>query len=194
MAKATQPKILSFKSQTAWQRWLDKNHLKSDGIWLRFYKKKSGIKSVYYPQALEEALCYGWIDSQLKSYDEVSYLQKFTPRRKKSVWSKVNTLKVQKLIEEGRMKTAGHAQIKAAKDDGRWDKAYHSSSTMELPEDFLKLLSKYKRAHAFYHTLPKQHKYAIAYRLQEAKLPETKKKRMKFFIELLKRKEKFSLM
>jgi uncharacterized protein YdeI (YjbR/CyaY-like superfamily) len=186
--------IRSFKNAKDWQTWLEKNHTKPDGIWLKFYKKSSGIKSIYYPEALEVALCYGWIDAQAKGLDDKAYLQRFTPRRSKSVWSKVNTLKAERLIKEGRMKPAGLAAIKAAKADGRWEKAYHSSSTAETPKDFMDALGKNKKAKLFFESLSKVHKYAIYYRLNEAKRPETRAKRMKHFLDLMKRQEKFKLM
>jgi len=115
-----QLKILAFSSPEKWEAWLDRNHLHSNGIWLRFYKKASGKPSVTYAEALDLALCHGWIDSQVKSYDALSYLQRFSPRRARSVWSKVNTGHVERLIQAGRMKPAGQRQIDAAKQDGRW--------------------------------------------------------------------------
>lgn len=182
--------ILSFDTPDEWIAWLEKNHVTSHGIWMRFYKKNSGIIKVNYAQALEEALCYGWIDSQVKSYDEKSYLQKFTPRRSKSIWSKINTAHIERLMKEGRMKPAGLAQVEAAKKDGRWDAAYHSPTTMEVPKDFLKELAKDKKAEAFFKTLNKTNTYAIAWRLATAKKPETRERRMKVLVEMLAKGEK----
>ena len=161
------------------------------GIWLRFYKKGSGIVSLNYAAALDEALCFGWIDGQSKSLDENSYLQKFTPRRARSIWSKRNIEHVARLIEEGKMNPSGLKEAEAAKTDGRWQKAYDSPANMEIPEDFLRELSKDKKAFAFYKTLNKANTYAIVWRLQTAKKPDTREKRMKAILEMLSRGEKF---
>src|SRR6266581_6946140 len=144
--------IKSFKSADAFEKWLAKNHSKSRGIWLRFFKKNSGIPSIYYPGALDVALCHGWIDAQLKSFDASSYLQRFTPRRPRSGWSKRNTQHAKRLIKEGRMQPAGLAQINAAKRDGRWKVAYESPKKMKIPADFLNELQKTAKAHAFFQT------------------------------------------
>ncbi len=183
--------ILSFPSPSEWSRWLAKNHDTAKGLWLRFFKKGSGVKSIIYAEALDEALCYGWIDGQLNKYDEDSYLQKFTPRGPKSVWSKRNTEYVKRLGEEGRMKAAGLKQVEMAKEDGRWEKAYDSPGKMAVPEDFLKELSKNKKARAFFETLNKANTYAIAWRLQTAKKAETREKRMKQILEMLSKEQKF---
>lgn len=188
--KANLP-ILSFPSPAEWSRWLAKNHDTAKGLWLRFFKKGSGVKSIIYAEALDEALCYGWIDGQLNKHDEDSYLQKFTPRGPKSVWSKRNTEHVKRLGEEGRMKPAGLKQVEAAKADGRWEKAYESPGKMAVPEDFLKALSKNKKAKAFFDTLNKANSYAIAWRLQTAKKQETREKRVKAIVEMLAKEEKF---
>lgn len=183
--------ILSFKDQEKWSEWLEDNHATVAGIWIKFFKKGSNVESITYAQAVEEALCYGWIDSQAKSLDEISYLQKFTPRRSKSIWSKVNTAKIEKLIIEGKMKPAGLKQVEEAKKDGRWDSAYNSPSTIEFPQEFIKELSKNKKAQFFFDTLSKTNKYAIAWRIQTAKKEETKLRRMKLIIEKLSKGEKF---
>jgi uncharacterized protein YdeI (YjbR/CyaY-like superfamily) len=183
--------ILTFQSQKKWRAWLNKNNLKSDGIWLRVYKKNTGVKSLNHAQALDEALCFGWIDGQAKSYDELSYLQKFTPRRKGSVWSKRNTEHIERLIEEGKMQPAGLAEVKAAKADGRWARAYDSPANMQVPEDFLKALSKKPKALKFFKSLNKANQYSIAWRLQTAKRPETRDKRMKAILKMLEQGEKF---
>ena len=143
-----------------------------------------------YAEGLDEALCCGWIDGQLDKYDEKSWLRKFTPRRSKSVWSKRNIEHVNRLIQAGKMKLAGLKEVEAAKADGRWERAYDSPSAMQVPEDFLKELSKDKKAKAFFETLNKANTYAIAWRLQTAKKPETREKRMKAILEMLKRGEK----
>ena len=182
---------LSFKTATGFERWLAKNHDKVNGIWLRFFKKESGVKTITYKEALDEALCYGWIDGQANKYDDTSWIQKFTPRRTKSMWSKRNTTYINRLAELGKMKPAGIAEVEKAKADGRWEKAYDSSSNMSFPDDFLKELSKKKKAKAFFESLNKANKYAIAWRLQTAKKPETKEKRMKIILEMLTKGEKF---
>lgn len=183
--------IISFESAELWGAWLAENHATFNGIWLRIFKKDSGRSTVTYDQALDEALCYGWIDGQGKGYDEQSYLQKFTPRRKRSVWSKRNTEHVERLIKEGRMKQAGLQEVEAAKADGRWAKAYDSPANMQIPDDFLSELSKMPNALAFFQTLNKSNTFAIAYRLQTAKRPETRQRRMKAILEMLARGEKF---
>jgi uncharacterized protein YdeI (YjbR/CyaY-like superfamily) len=185
--------LISFASPAQWEQWLEQNHDAANGIWLRFYKKNSGIASVTYPEALDGALCYGWIDAQLKSIDELSYKQHFTPRRAKSIWSKRNIEHIARLTKEGRMKPAGIKQVEAAKADGRWDQAYDSPGNMSLPDDFLLELQKDKKAFHFYESLTKANKYAICWRIQTAKKPETKEKRMKEILEMLGRDEKYHM-
>ena len=182
--------IISFKSPKEWASWLAKNHAKSSGIWLRLFKKDSGVATVTYAEALDEALCYGWIDGQLDKYDEKSWLRKFSPRRPQSIWSKRNIEHVNRLTECGKMKPAGLKEVEAAKADGRWGRAYDSPSAMQVPDDFLKELAKDKKAKAFFETLNKANTYAIAWRLQTAKKPETRAKRMQAILEMLKRGEK----
>ncbi|HEV7645220.1 MAG TPA: YdeI/OmpD-associated family protein [Pyrinomonadaceae bacterium] len=191
MPKELDLPVKEFKTQTAWEKWLEKNHDKSPGVWMRFYKKASGVKSMNYDQALDGALCYGWIDGQTNKYDDDSWVQRFTPRRAKSIWSKRNVGHVARLTEAGKMTPAGQAQIDAAKADGRWSIAYDSHSTMEIPEDFLKALAKNKKAKAFFDTLNRANLYSIAFRLQTAKKPETREKRMKLILEMMKNGEKF---
>ncbi|HLG93692.1 MAG TPA: YdeI/OmpD-associated family protein [candidate division Zixibacteria bacterium] len=178
-------KILAFKTAKDWKKWLGKNHAKSAGIWLRFFKKGSGVPSVTYAEALDEALCHGWIDSQLQKYDEISYLQKFTPRRPKSLWSKRNIEHVGRLVKEGRMQFAGRKEMEAARKDGRWEQAYDSSGTMKVPKDFLEKLSKNKKAKAFFEKLNRSNIYAIAWRLQTAQKPQTRSRRMKALLAML---------
>lgn len=183
--------IIAFESQQAWEQWLANNHHISQGIWLQFFKKGSGVKTIVYKEALDEALCYGWIDGQLKKYDKKSYLQKFTPRRSKSIWSKRNVEHIDRLHKQGKMQPAGIKQAEAAKADGRWTNAYDKPSEMKMPEDFLQLLSKNKKAKFFFDTLNKTNTYAIAWRLQTAKKKETREKRMKEIIEMLAKGKKF---
>lgn len=182
--------IIPFPSAKNLNKWLAKNHAKSKGIWLRLFKKDSGVASITRDEAIIEALCYGWIDGQANKCDEQSWLQKLTPRRRKSIWSKRNTEHVGRLIKEGRMHPAGMKEVEAAKEDGRWDKAYDSPKNMVMPEDFLKELSKNKKASAFFKTLNKTNTFAIAWRLQTAKKPETREKRMKTLLAMLKKGEK----
>ncbi len=185
--------IIPFANAQIWEQWLEQNHLEANGIWLQFYKKGSGIASVTYPEALDVALCYGWIDAQLKSIDELSYKQHFTPRRPKSIWSKRNIEHIARLTTEGRMKPTGIKQVEAAKSDGRWEQAYDSPGNMVMPEDFLAELTKDKKAFTFYESLGKVNKYAICWRIQTAKRPETREKRMKEIIEMLSKGVKFHM-
>jgi uncharacterized protein YdeI (YjbR/CyaY-like superfamily) len=183
--------VLQLGSQKDWQKWLDKNHGQPDGVWLKFAKKNSGETTVSYGEALEIALCYCWIDSQTKALDEKFYLQKFSPRRARSVWSTINREKIERLIAEGKMKPAGLAQVEAAKADGRWEAAYLSQSTAEIPDDFKKALAKNKKAAEFFETLDKSNRYAIIWRLHHSKKPETRDRNIEKFINALERGEKF---
>jgi uncharacterized protein YdeI (YjbR/CyaY-like superfamily) len=193
MAKAQKKEIpiLAFKSQKAFEVWLGKNHSTVSALWIRFFKKGSDVRSITYAEALDVALCYGWIDSQLKAYDAASYLQKFTPRGPKSIWSKINTQHAERLIKEKKMKPAGLNQVEAAKKDGRWQAAYASPKNMEVPADFLKELKKNKDAFSFFKSLNKANVYAIAWRLQTAKKPETRVKRMQAILEMLEAGKSF---
>ena len=190
IAKTDSP-ILPFKTTRDLALWLAKHHAVSTGIWMQLYKKDSGVASITYAQALDVALCYGWIDGQKKSYDAESWIQKFTPRRPKSIWSKRNREHIARLENAGLMKPSGIKQVEAAKADGRWQKAYDSSSNMVVPEDFLKELAKSKKAESFFRTLNKTNTYAIVFRLQTAKKPETRVKRMKAILDMMKKGEKF---
>lgn len=190
MTGAKEQPIKSFPSQKKWREWLEKNHSNSDGIFLRIYKKDSDKKTVTHLEALDEALCFGWIDGIRKSFDEASFLQKFTPRQKRSIWSKRNQENVARLIQEGRMAEAGLAEIDRAKKDGRWDRAYDSPKNMKVPSDFLKELKKNKAAYQFFKGLTKVNHFAIAFRLHNAKRPETRERRMRDFLDRLARGEK----
>lgn len=191
MSKNTEIPIISFTSPKQWKDWLASNFAtSSNGIWLRIFKKDSGQTTITYEEALDEALCFGWIDGQKKSYDEKSWLQKFTPRRSKSIWSKRNKSKVARLIEEKRMQPSGLKEIEAAKKDGRWDKAYDSPGQMKIPADFLSVLKKDRQAYEFFKTLNKANTYAIAWRLETAKKPETRQKRMQVLLEMMKKRQK----
>ena len=191
-SKSTDNEIptLLFSKQKDWADWLRKNHAKSSGVWLKLAKKNSGIQSVSYAEALETALCYGWIDGQKKSYDESFWLQKFTPRGAKSIWSKINKAKAGELIKSGRMKPAGLNAVERAKQDGRWDAAYDSPSVSTVPPDFQARLNKSAKAKAFFATLNSANRYAILFRIQTAKKAETRARKIEQFIEMLERKEK----
>jgi len=182
--------ILLFHSQNDWEAWLDSNHTTAPDAWLRLAKKGSPVRSVSYAEALEVALCYGWIDAQKKPESEHAWLQRFTPRRAKSIWSKVNREKALALIEAGRMKPAGLDQVERAKQDGRWNAAYDSPSRAEVPEDLQAALDKNARARAFFTTLDRANRYAILFRIQTAKKAETRARRIKEFIDMLARHEK----
>jgi uncharacterized protein YdeI (YjbR/CyaY-like superfamily) len=183
--------VLSFRTASDFRKWLAVNHRKSAGIWLQIFKKDSEEPSITYAEALDEALCYGWIDGQKQTHDAVSWRQRFTPRRARSGWSKRNTQHAERLIAAKRMKAAGQAEIDVAKKDGRWTAAYDSPSKASVPDDFLVALRKDKKALAFFESLNKANTYAIAYRLQTAKKPETRARRLETILEMMRRGEKF---
>jgi uncharacterized protein YdeI (YjbR/CyaY-like superfamily) len=186
-----EPEILPFETPGAFEKWLAKHHNKVNGILLRFFKKESGKKSITYKEAVDEALCYGWIDGRVNKFDDESWIQKFTPRRAKSIWSKRNIDNIERLTTLAKMKPAGLDEVAKAKADGRWAQAYDSPKEMQLPDDFVKALAKNKKAKAFFETLNKANKYAIGWRLQTAKKPETKEKRIKAIVEMLSKEQKF---
>ena len=185
----TELPILPFKTQRAFGAWLKKNHAASSGLWLKI-AKAGAYPSITYAEALEEALCYGWIDGQKKSFDAEWWLQKFTPRGPRSIWSQINRDKVLALIAAGRVQPAGLAAIEAAKKNGRWDAAYAGQRTAELPADFQAELDRRPQAKAFYATLNSANRFAIMFRLQSAKKPETRARRMQQFLEMLEKGEK----
>lgn len=191
MTKQNTLPTIEFQTADSFETWLAENHDKSAGLWLKIFKKNSGKETVSYAEALDVALCYGWIDGQKQAFDEHAWLQKFCPRREKSIWSKINIGHVERLISEGKMRPAGLKAVEKAKADGRWEKAYDSPSKMTIPEDFLKELSKNKKAEAFFMSLNKTNLYSIGFRLQTAKKQETREKRMKTIIEMLEKGEKF---
>jgi len=182
---------LHFKTSADFRHWLEKHHADCDGIWLRISKKDSQETSVTYAEALDQALCYGWIDGQKKPFDKLSWLQKFTPRRPKSGWSKINTQHVERLIQAEAMTPAGMVAVEAAKADGRWEAAYASSRSATPPEDFLTELKNNTKAEAFFKTLNKANVYAIVYRLETAKKPETREKRMKTILAMMEEGKAF---
>jgi len=179
-----------FKNKRDWATWLDKNQAKSSGLWLRIAKKSSDIKSVTYAEALEIAICYGWIDGQKKTCDEFTWLQKFTPRGARSIWSAINREKAGELIRNSQMKPAGLKAIERAKENGQWAAAYDSQSKITLPDDFQTELDNNAKAKAFFATLNSTNRYAILFRLQTARKPETRAKRMRQFIVMLEKHEK----
>jgi len=182
--------VASFASREAWAAWLEVQHKKSDGLWLKIAKKRSGIETVTYGQAVEIALCYGWIDGQVRRFDECHYLQRFTPRRPRSKWSKINREKVTKLIETGEMKPSGLREVARAKADGRWDAAYDAPSTATVPEDLLRELEKNEEAREFFSELDGRNRYAILYQIQDAKRPETRTRRIAKYVAMLAERKK----
>jgi len=183
--------VRAFSTPKAWDTWLRKHHADSPGIWIKYYKKHSGVRTITYAQALDKALCWGWIDGQAKPFDEQSWLQRFTPRRARSGWSKRNQAHVARLTKEGRMQPSGLAEVAKAKADSRWEQAYDSPSASQVPADFLKALAKHGKAEAFFKTLNRANLYAISYRLQTAKKPETRARRFEQILQLMKEGKKF---
>jgi len=181
--------IQHFKDQKDWEKWLTTN-AGGKGIWLQIAKKDSGIASVNYAQALEVALCHGWIDGQKRGHDERFFLQRFTPRRPRSLWSKINIGHVERLIAAGRMQSGGLREVEAAKADGRWEAAYRSFSDMEVPTELAAALKKNKKARAFFDQLDRTNRYAFCWRVHTAKKPETRRARAEKFVEMLAKGEK----
>jgi uncharacterized protein YdeI (YjbR/CyaY-like superfamily) len=179
-----------FKNAKAFESWLKKNHATSDGLWLKIAKRGADEPSVTYPEAVEVALCWGWIDGQKKSLDDQHFLQRFTPRRARSVWSKINVDKAAALIEAGRMQAPGYAQIEAAKADGRWARAYDGARTSEVPEDLQAALDAAPKAKAFFATIDATNRYAVLWRIQTAAKAETRARRIAQLVEMLARGEK----
>ncbi|HLJ50073.1 MAG TPA: YdeI/OmpD-associated family protein [Bryobacteraceae bacterium] len=182
--------ILFFENQTKWTAWLEEHHSASGGLWLRLAKKSSAVKSLTYQEALESALCYGWIDGQKKGESDDTWLQRFLPRSKKSIWSKINREKALALVEAGRMKPAGLREVDRAKSDGRWEQAYDSPSTATPTEDFEAALNTSPRAKAAFASLDRSNRYAFLFRIQTAKRPETRAKRIALFVKMLENGEK----
>lgn len=182
--------ILTFEVPEQWADWLEQNQ-SATGVWLKFAKKGKGVVSVNHDQSLRVALCYGWIDGQAKSLDDVYYLQRFTPRRTKSSWSVRNCKIVEELIVEGKMKPAGQKGVDLAKADGRWDAAYESPSNSTIPQDFLDAVAKNKKANEFFKTLNKTNLYTIYYRLHTAKKPETRAARIEKIVAMLAEGKRF---
>ena len=178
------PKI-PFASPAEWEQWLEDNHAASEGVWIKMAKKDAGIESVRYPEVLESALCFGWIDGRREALDERYFLQRFTPRRSRSKWSRINREKAERLIAEGRMRPAGLAEVERAKADGRWEAAYEGQKSITVPDDLQRELDARPKAKAFFAELNSQNRYAILYRLQDAKKPETRARRLAKFVAML---------
>jgi uncharacterized protein YdeI (YjbR/CyaY-like superfamily) len=182
--------IVLFPAPADLEAWLEENHADYDSLWLKIAKKSSGERSVTYAEALELALCFGWIDSQKRGHDERFFLQRFTPRRPRGRWSRINREKAEALIAAGAMRPAGAAEVEAAKADGRWEAAYEGQRTAEVPEDLRRELDSNRAAREFFAGLDSANRYAILYRLDEAKKPETRQRRLRKFIAMLERGEK----
>ena len=179
-----------FASRAAWETWLAKNHETSNGIWLELARKESGLRSVSRPDALEAALCYGWIDGQAASVDERWWRQRFTPRRPRSKWSKINCAAVARLHAEGRLTPAGVREMEAAQRDGRWDAAYASPREITVPDDLAAALRRSPKAEREFEGLDSRNRYAILYRLHDAKKPETRQRRLAGFVRMLEAGER----
>ncbi|MET8955134.1 YdeI/OmpD-associated family protein [Streptomyces sp. NPDC004533] len=177
--------IVAFASAEAFEEWLDERHASSAGVWLKIRKKTPGVAALDYAQALDVALCFGWIDGQKKKFDDGNWLQRFTPRTRASRWSKINRDKAAALIEQGRMRPAGLAEVERAKADGRWDAAYDGASTASVPEDLARALASEPAAAEFFATLDSRNRYAVLYRVQDAKKPETRVRRIEKYVAML---------
>jgi uncharacterized protein YdeI (YjbR/CyaY-like superfamily) len=180
---------LPFESPAAWEAWLSEHHESSDGIWIKFAKKASGIPSVTYKEVLPIALAHGWIDGQVKRIDDDWYRQRWTPRRARSVWSKINRAAAEAMIERGEMKPAGLREVERAKADGRWERAYDSPKTAEVPAELQAALERDPAAAEFFAGLDSNNRYAILHRIQNAKKPETRARRIAQFVEMCSRGE-----
>jgi uncharacterized protein YdeI (YjbR/CyaY-like superfamily) len=177
--------ILAVESQAAWETWLDAHHGTSPGVWLKLIKKGSTRSGPTYAEAVEIGLCFGWIDGQGNRYDDDHWLQRFTPRTRRSRWSKINRDKAVGLIESGKMRAAGLAQVERARADGRWDAAYDAPSSATVPDDLRQALAKNPRAEAFFASLDSGNRYAVVYRIQDAKKPETRARRIEKYVAML---------
>jgi len=188
MAGAEIP-VISFPTARAWESWIQKGRWTKNGLWLKLAKKGSEAKSLTYDEALEVALCHGWIDGQKKAFDDSWWLQKFSPRGPRSIWSKNNRRKAEALLKGGRMRPAGLAEITRARADGRWDAAYDSQASAEVPPDLQSALDRSRKAREFFRTLNSVNRYAILFRLHNAKKPETRARRLEKFVRMLEKGE-----
>lgn len=189
MAALDESPIIVFDDAAAFERWL-LAHPEASGVWLKIAKKGQNVVTVNYEQALDVALCHGWIDGLKRSFDACFFLQRFSPRRPKGLWSKINIGKVERLIAEGRMAAGGLREVEAAKADGRWDAAYDSASKIEVPDDLAKALAEQPKARAFFEQLDKTNRYAVLWRVQTAKKPQTRASRIEKLVAMLARGEK----
>jgi uncharacterized protein YdeI (YjbR/CyaY-like superfamily) len=187
---ADQLPVLLFATPAELEAWLEENHAQPDGFWLKVAKKGSGERSVSYAEALELALCFGWIDSQKRGHDEKFFLQRFTPRRPRGRWSRINREKAEALLAAGAVRPAGLAEIEAAQADGRWEAAYEGQRTAKVPAYLQRQLDANPAAAQFFADLDSANRYAIVYRLEEAKKPETRERRLRKFVAMLERGEK----
>jgi len=181
---------LTFSNPAEWESWLELNGSTAAGLWLRLAKKSAPQQTISYAQALESALCYGWIDGQKRAENEHYWRQRFTPRKARSLWSKINKNKAEALAAAGRMRPAGLREIDRARQDGRWEAAYSPASTSTVPDDLQKALAENKKANAFFATLNSQNRYAILFRIQNAKRAETRARKIAQFVEMLAKGER----
>lgn len=181
---------IPFASPAQWEQWLEDNHAVSEGVWIKMAKKGAGVDSVRYPEVLESALCFGWIDGRREALDERYFLQRFTPRRPRSRWSRINREKAERLIADARMRPAGLAEVQRAKADGRWEAAYEGQKRSTVPDDLQRELDARPKAKAFFAELNSQNRYAIVYRLHDAKKPETRARRLAKFVAMLEAGER----
>jgi uncharacterized protein YdeI (YjbR/CyaY-like superfamily) len=187
---ADDPPTIAFESPAELEAWLEANHCSDRGLWIKFAKKASGIPSVTYAEALEIALSYGWIDGTRRRFDERWFVQRFTPRRARSKWSKINREKAERLIAEGRMRPAGLSEVERARADGRWDAAYDSPGNIQVPDDLRRELDSDPAAREFFESLDSTNRYAILYRLHDAKRADTRERRLRQFVAMLKERRK----
>ncbi len=181
---------LVFATQADFEAWLEEEHATTPGVWIRVAKARSGIAGITPAEAIESCLCFGWIDSQRMPRDDTTYLQRYTPRRSRSKWSKINRERASGLLAEGRMRPAGLAEIRRAQEDGRWDAAYDSARTMQVPDDLQRALDAEPRAKAEFAELDATNRYAILFRIHDAKRPETRARRIETFVDMLARGER----
>jgi uncharacterized protein YdeI (YjbR/CyaY-like superfamily) len=180
----------AFASAADWEQWLEHNHAASEGLWIRMAKRDAGIDSVRYPEVLDSAICFGWIDGRREALDERYFLQRFTPRRPRSRWSRINRDRAERLIADDRMRPGGLAEVERAQTDGRWEAAYEGQRSISIPDDLQGELDARPKARAFFAELNSQNRYAILYRLQDAKKPETRAQRLAKFVAMLEAGER----
>lgn len=185
-----EPLVLEFENQQGWEEWLSRHHATATGVWLRLAKKGSNVPALSHLEALESALCFGWIDAQKKPESSAAWLERFTPRGERSIWSKINRQKALDLVECGRMRDKGLEQMRRAQQDGRWERAYDSPRTATVPQDLQAALDRNPKASQFFSTLDRQNRYAILFRIQTVKKTETRARKITEFVAMLEREEK----